>query len=295
VQTADATLFPLNPSLTPLTTIGISKMVAIDKTDKSLLFAENADIEKDGIYVFDETSRPFSLFPALKLLVAKTLFPADVSIIPTSVIFSPDYKQAIINLKRGEDTVSYLISTENETTQLFEVTSSGESLIMAWDTERAKEAARLLEIFPRAFQKIASDSFTILALSPDKTKVLYWGKQEVELPVVIVPRLLGANQTAEHRKLTADGLYVYDRKEDRNYKIEGEEQVMWFADSDHLVASNKHVFEIMDFDGTNRQVVYSGPHEGSYFDVTSDGKLLILANFNPDFNKKPDLYAVGIK
>jgi hypothetical protein len=179
--------------------------------------------------------------------------------------------------------------------QLFEVTSSRDSLTQAWDTERNKEEARLLEIFPSEFQKIASDSFHILSLSPDKTKILYTAVLGSTLPVVIKPRLLGADQTAEQRTLSKGALYVYDRKEDRNYQIRGGDAVMWFADSNHLVANVNHMFEIMDYDGTNRQVAYSGPHVGDYFDITTDGKLLILANFNPDFNKEPDLYAVGIR
>ena len=51
---------------------------------------------------------------------------------------------------------------------------------------------------------------------------------------------------------------------------------------------------VIDYDGVNRQLVYSGPHEGSFFGVNSDGKLLILTNFNPQANKFPDLYSVGI-
>lgn len=306
VVTADATLFPLNASLTPLTTIGISQVVSVDKTDKALLFVENGDLEKDGIYVFDQTKRTFSLFPPIKLLVAKKLFPEDITLKDASVLFSPDYKQGIVVFKRGEDPISYLISLEDESTQLFEVTSSQASLEKAWEAERDSETARLLEIFPREFAKIASDSFHILSLAPDKSKILYEAKQQITLPYVIEPRLVAANQTSEERSIKLDKLYIYDRKEDRNYLISLSEEsekkrqdkesvLMWFPDSRHLVEHEGDKISIIEFDNTSKQIIYSGPHEGSFFDVTSDGKLLILANLNPQFNKTPDIYAVGIK
>ena len=306
VVTADATLFPLNASLTPLTTIGISKVISIDKTDKALLFVENGDVEKDGIYVFDQTKRTFSLFPPLKLLVNKKLFPEDISLKNVSVLFSPDFKQGIVIFKRGEDSISYLISLEDENTQLFEVTSSQTSLENAWDSERALETARLLEIFPKEFAKIASDSFHIISLAPDKSKILYEAKQQITLPYVIVPRLVAANQTPEERSIRLGDLYVYDRKEDRNYRISlsdasekmreaGDSVLAWFFDSRHLVEHEGDKISIVEFDDTSKQIIYSGPHEGSFFDVTSDGKLLILANLNPQFNKTPDIYAVGIR
>lgn len=306
VVTADATLFPLNASLTPLTTIGTSQVVSIDKTDKALLFVENDNPEKDGIYVFDQTKRTFSLFSPIKLLASKTLFPEDVHLKDAEVIFSPDFKQGIVQFKRAEDTISYLLSLEDENTQLFEVTSSQSSLENAWNEEKALETARLLEIFPKQFAKIASDSFHIISLAPDKSKILYEAKQHITLPYVIEPRLVAANQTPEERSLLMGKLYVYDRKEDRNYHItltESSEEMMkvgdtalvWYPDSRHLVKHEGDKISIVEFDDTSKQIIYSGPHEGSFFDVTSDGKLLILANLNPQFNKTPDIYAVGIK
>ncbi len=306
VVTADATLFPLNASLTPLTTIGISKVISIDKTDKALLFVENGDLEKDGIYVFDQQQHPFSLFPPLKLLASKKLFPEDVSLKNGSVIFSPDYKQGIFIFKRGEDSISYLLSLEDANMQLFEVTSSQDSLVKVWSDEQAVETARLLEIFPKQFAKIASDSFHILSLSPDKSKILYEAKQSITLPPVIVPPLVAADQTPEERTLSPQKLYVYDRKEDKNFVIplsadtekrrqEGDTVITWHPSSEHVVIYEGQTISIVEYDGTSRQIVYSGPHEGSFFDVTSDGKLLILANLNPQFNKTPDIYAVGIK
>ncbi len=52
---------------------------------------------------------------------------------------------------------------------------------------------------------------------------------------------------------------------------------------------------IMDYDGMNRQKLYSGPYDSNFFVVTSDGRVLILTNFNSTLDKSFDLYAVGIR
>jgi hypothetical protein len=52
---------------------------------------------------------------------------------------------------------------------------------------------------------------------------------------------------------------------------------------------------IVDYDDTNEQTVYSGPFEQNFVTVTPEGKLIILANLNPEANQFADLYLVGIK
>ena len=51
---------------------------------------------------------------------------------------------------------------------------------------------------------------------------------------------------------------------------------------------------IADFDGLNKQKVYSGPFDTLFFAMVSDGRLLILTNLNPELNVYGDLYAIGI-
>ena len=92
VVSADANLFPLNSSLTPLTNLGLAKVISIDKTERSLLFSQNGVEEKDGIYLFDQNKKPFSFFPPLKLLVLKKNLPLGIDFTKTTTTFSPDFK-----------------------------------------------------------------------------------------------------------------------------------------------------------------------------------------------------------
>ncbi len=307
VVSADATLFPLNASLVPLTNLGIIKIVSVDRTERSLLFSQNGSLEKDGVYLFDSSGKPFSFFAPLKLLLLKQNLPEDVDFSTVQTTFSPDYKEAILEFTRTEGfTSAYLISLDEENKQLFDVTNSRDSLKSAWKAENDLEEAKMMEIFPVDVRKIASDSFQIASYSLDKTKILYRAKRTGELPFFIVPRLIATNQESEDRNLREGQYYVYDKKEDKNFKVKGideivetgeniEKTILWHPNSRHLIINDGKHLSVMEYDNTNRQVVYSGPFLSDYVDISSDGRILILANFNPQTNKYPDVYAVGIK
>ncbi len=171
-----------------------------------------------------------------------------------------------------------------------------------------------METFPKNIQKVASDSFKIIAFSPDKTKVLYQTDKAINLPLAITPPMIASNQTPEERILEAETIYVYDKKEDKNYKISNQLQnsnaqnnqlgqldqleinhsIFWYPDSQHLVINEEKQISVVYYDGQNKQIVYSGPFEQSFLGITTDGKLLILTNLNSKINKLPDIYAVGI-
>ena len=299
VQSVDALLFPTNPSLTPLTNLGIVKTFLIEQSDRLLLFSQNNQPEKDGIYVFDPNRVAISLFPPLKLIVLKSRLPSPVDFQETEVSFSPDEKQAIINFKMPTFDQAYLFSLEEENKQLFEVTTSKDRLIAAWDEEKIKDIDKIVESFLPKVQKIASDSMKIISFSPNKTKVLYQAKANLTLPLIINPPLIASSQTTENRQLIINSLYVYDVKEDKNFIVENwktsDNFPLWYPDSKHFVINEEKQIVITEYDSQNRQIVYSGPYDKEFLGVNTEGKLLILTNLNSQINKLPDIYAVGIK
>ena len=320
VVTLDVLLFPVNPSLAPLSNLGILKAIPVNGTDKIVLFADNGDELKDGVYLFEASKNPLSIFPPLKLLMLKKYLPAGVDLKNTQMYFSPDYKQGILEMplldSQSGETISYLISLEEENINQFDVTVSKDTLVEAWNQEKQANKFKILETFKKDIVKVASDSFDIISFSPDETKFLYLAINEAEVPIVIKPRMVSTNQTPETRVVKPGNLYVYDRKEDRNYKleipymsslIENNEvanSIAWYPDSKHLVIKevplkddegSKEKIVIIDFDGMNRQTVYSGPFDRTFFKAASDGRIIIMTTFNPDTSPMPDLYAVGIK
>lgn len=295
VVTADALLLPVSPSLSSLTNLGIVKAIALGQTEKIILFSQNNDEEKDGIYLFDATKKTFSFFPPLKLIILKKNLEPDMKLENASLIYSPDYKQGIISFSPSR---SYLISLDEQNNSTIEVSKSKDQLIQAWEKEKKKIQSKILETFPKEFAKIASDSFHIIDFSPDETKVLYRPKISTTFPIVISPRLVSVNQTKEERTLKINTFYVYDKREDKNYNMktlslsQPEGSVLWHPDSKHLLFNEPLKISIIEYDGINKQTVYSGPFVGSFFTVTNNGQIIILGNLNPENNPFPDLYAV---
>ncbi|MCX7881373.1 MAG: PEGA domain-containing protein [Patescibacteria group bacterium] len=307
VYNINAFLVPLNPSLLPLTNLGVFKAIPLGENDKIIIFVKNDDETKEGVYLFDAGKKPAILFPPVKLLLSKTLLPEKdlVDWKKTNVLFSPDLKQAIFEFYTNDNSPfgSYLLSLEEENKTLFDITSSKEVLLSAWEKEKEKEMIKILETFPKEFVKVASDSFRLISYSPKKTKVLYQAKEDKELPLIIKPPLPSVNQTTEERVLKKDNFYIYDKKEDKNYRLDAllkeiildADTVKWYFDSQRLIFLDEKKIILIDDSGENKQTVYSGPFNDKFFTVTSDGNLIILTNLNPEANEYPDLYLVGIK
>lgn len=311
VISLEATLFPKNPSLSSLTNIGVVKAIPLDQTDKVIIFSQQNNPEQDGIYLFEAGKKPLSLTRPLKTLLLEKALPLEnPDFTQANIFFSPDYKQAILEL----DDRSFLISTEEEEQVPFDVSQSKDTLLNAWEEENGKQVTKILDGFPKEITKIATDSFRIIHFSSDETKILYQAKKEINIPLVKKPPLIGANQTKEERVLNKNQLYLYDKTEDKNFNLSNllslidstrgkkpiaeekiNQSIQWYHDSKHLVIKGKNKISIVDYDGTNIKTIYSGPFDPSFFSITSDGRILILANLNPETNQFPDLYSVNTK
>lgn len=167
-----------------------------------------------------------------------------------------------------------------------------------------------------------------------KKKILYQAKQDILIPIAIKPPVIGANPSIENRNIKKNRLYVYDKIEDKNYAIPFDEKklppvpeksiepeiiseeeitdkeldisiltrpalissyIQWYPSSRHLVYNEEKEIVIIEYDGLNKQTVYSGPYNNNFFSTSSDWKLFILANLNPQNNLYSDLYEIGIR
>ncbi len=219
VLTLDALLVPKNPSLLSLSNLGIIKAIPYHEANKVILFSQNDDIEKDGIYVFEADTKPISFFAPLKLLILKSNLPAGVDLSKTNVTFSPDLQEAIFEFPTVVgSTYSFLFNLGEEVTQPFDITSTKDSMLAEWKISKNEEVAKILETFPKALRPFAVENFSIISFSPDQSKMLYQAIRDENLPAINKP-IIGSNQTAESRSIKKDQIYVYDKKEDKNFLI----------------------------------------------------------------------------
>ncbi len=301
---ADALLFPLNPSLSPITSLGVSIAKFLPNFGKTILISLNEDVEKDGIYLLENKDQSLSIFNPLKLIALKSLFPQDFDLIKAKIEESFDGKQIMVS-QEDKNNTSYLLSIDEQAKNLFNTSGSENTIKDAWKKSEIKNEQKILETYKDPLPQIASDSIKIISFSPDESKILYIAKINTKLEPMITPPIIGANQTKEERDIKINNVYVYDKKEDKNFLIninrknlknaEIEKYILWYPDSKHLVINEEKKISIVDYDNDNKQTVYSGPFESDFFAISSEGKLLILANLNPQNNKLPDVYAVGIK
>lgn len=221
VMSLSANLFSKNPSLTPLTNLGVARAIAVGNTDRILLVTESGDVEKDGMYLFEPSNQPLTIFPPLKLLLLKSLLPETLDMKTAEVVFDPTFKRAIITLLTSEDETafSYLISLDEQNQELFDVSDSKEEIVTAWQAETNREMLKVLEALPKEMQKVATESFSLISLSPDEKKLLYVAKEDAIIPLILDPPLIGANQSREKRTIVKGHVYIYDKKEDKNFEV----------------------------------------------------------------------------
>lgn len=334
VMSLNAHLYSKNPSLTPLTNLGIIKAIPLGNTENTILVSQTGDTEKDGFYMFQSTKRTIAIFPPLNLIMLKSILPAEIDLSTVSFDFDSDYSQAVASFTLpDETTVSYLIELNKQTLEAIDVTASKENIVNRWSEEINEEMVKVVETLPKKIKPLAIDGFEVISLSPDEKRLMYLAKKDIELPLVINPPLIGANQSPEERKLKKGSVYIYDKKEDKNFRVPVEistellkeipaptempattsastvvahvsnttitravqEHVLWFPTSDYIVLKEKNQIVLTEYDGGNRQVVYAGPFSPEFFAISPDWNLIVIINFNPNNNQYGDLYSVGIK
>lgn len=138
----------------------------------------------------------------------------------------------------------------------------------------------------------------VINFSPDETKILYEATVSAAIPTIIKPPLIGTNPTEEDRNLKPGSTYIYDIKEDRNYSIKdiNASSSHWLPTSRHLLLVAKEKIEVLEFDGTNRRIVYAGPFWDSFaVPWTSPTKIVILTSLNPAAGSIANLYTVNLR
>lgn len=70
--------------------------------------------------------------------------------------------------------------------------------------------------------------------------------------------------------------------------------LQWYPDSKHLLYINDNTINVMDYDGTNKTVLYAGPFKENFFYPWPDGSRLLIQTVFA-FNAPVNLYAIELK
>ena len=305
VSSIYALLIPTAPKLNNITQAGISNPV-LDPTRTKIAYTVSSsdDSRKNGVYILD-----MGLRPILTLQSSSTQITDDTidNFSKATLSWSPDAKELVATISAEPNTATtYLLKTTfNQNPQ--DITATLATVDSSWKEQKDIQDKSQLLGLKANLQNLIKECFTILSWSEDETKILYTASRSATLPLVINPPLIGTDPTPEVREINKGSVYVYDIREDKNFKIldsmpENKSQdfingfpLNWFTDSKHLIYIADKKIDIMDYDGQNRTTIYAGPFIDGYAFSWPDGsKILILTNLgNPTI--PPNLYTIGLK
>lgn len=312
VTQVDAVLFPAAPSLTALTFDGVGRTVATPELTKvayevplSQNLFNSEEGKKAGLWVIELLSLPLGFSNEPRQIT-------DANLEDASWIWSPDRRELLLNTAAGV----FLLDAGKFTAQdkLVNVTSRRENTLLEWQDEKNQKLSAQLNKLPDELQGILERKAASIVFAPDETKVLYTASGEEIIPEELVSPLPGASTQKQERDIKNGRTYVYDIKEDRNFLVsetrvsldtinylsgknnqEPQNALRWFPTSSHLVLVEKDKVTIMDYDGTNKQQVYSGNYVLAHaYPFVNRARILILTNLGAE-STPTNLYSLSLK
>lgn len=291
VAEAQVSLFRAAPSLTPVTFSGSINPVPSEDLSR-IAYAvpvtkEPNAVSKTGLWVIETADLPLGFSRDPRRI-------ADGDYSTATWQFSPDGRQLLVTTKTG----IYLIDSGTFTPQnsMTNVASKKEAILKDWETQKKNKTSAQIKNLPDDVADILTRKASLVTFSPDENKILYTASGSASLKSDLIKELPGSSTQAQERTIETGKTYVYDIKEDRNFKVGDEGQVLhWFPTSIHLVLAEEAKITVMDYDGTNRQAVYTGSYiSPNAYPYANTSKLLILTNLGSN-GSVANLYSLSLK
>jgi hypothetical protein len=291
VSVVNAFLLPAAPSLTAFTTSGaITPSVNEDQTKIIYVVPTKESVPSDtkaGVWLAETTNLPLGFSRDPRQIT--DLVPTDAQI-----EWSPDSREILLTTK----SVTYRLNLNQFTNgkQASVVTSTKDTIRAEWKTKKEDKLTAKLSSLPDQIRDIFLKKVKNVTFSPDENRILYVASGSATIPEGLVNALPGSSTQKETRKLTDSLSYVYDIKEDKNFEVGAKnESLYWIPNSLNLLVPQKDSISVVDYDGTNRNVIYSGNYIFPYaYPSTSTNRVLILTNFGAE-KSTPNLYWLGLK
>jgi hypothetical protein len=289
VTVATINLFRIAPSLTAVTfDAAISPVASEDYSKIAFVVPSKATGDtKAGLWIVDTADLPLGFTRDPRRIT-------DGDLASASWEFSPDGRQILLISASGV----YLLDAGTFTpqNQRVNISSRKEATLASWRQERQTKLLAQIRNLPEQVSDLLTRKASHVLFSPDETKILYTASGSATLGENLVKPLPGSSTQKQERTITEGKTYVYDTKEDRNFLVADTGATLrWFPTSRHLVYPEEGKITIMEYDGTNRQAVYSGSYSQPYaFPYVNTSKLLILTNLGSG-GSTTNLYSLSLK
>ena len=277
-----ATLFPAIPTIYPLTFNGIKTPTLSPDASKLAFIVPSG--KRAGVWVWTMANNQPIAFARSAEPHPIILNTPNLDFSTSALQWSPDSKQIIATL----DTNSYLLDSERLTTDPRDITPTLESTLNVWKEDTIqKDNAGLLTIKDKNTRKIASDS-AILKWSPDETKFISISNLPQPTPA---PKI-----NSNNKPVLIENAKVYDLETNRSYDLPPARLHFWLPDSEHVVLVEGGDVSIVDFDGTNKAVIYAGNFLDDFvFAWPDSSRLVLISTFPTPTASEPNLYGINLK
>jgi WD40 repeat protein len=303
VTEATAHLFKSVPSLSAITFSGVDNPIPsydLSKIGYVVPPTQN-NTENQGLWIMETVNLPLGFSRDPRRIT-------DGNLTGSSWVWSPDGREILLTTTQG----IFLLDTGVFTSQAQRVNVAEQrSMILAsWQEEKNKKNTDQIKKLPEELREIMQRRTEALEFSPDEEMVLYTASSSATIPTNLIKKLPGASTQKEVREIEKGKNYIYDLKEDKNFLIDdgdGEliieggfsnsavRRISWYPSSRNLILAEEGKITIMDYDGTNKQIVYSGsfitPH---VYPTLSLDRLLILTNLGAG-TTAANLYSLSLK
>jgi len=317
VTQTNATLFRAAPDLRPLTNTGAINPTLSPNGSKIIYAVTQASsARKNGVWLLDLSSS-LPLTRANTRQLTSSLDDIDWS--RSQFIWSPDTKTVLLieHDTKEKITTAYLIPLDKFTPadQLIDVSLQLEIILNQWQREIQEELKVKLAKAPLEVRKIATQSAQLVQFSPDEERFFYLATASAQIPDHLLPHPPARSTQPEERTIKPNNVYVYDLKEDSNFRLGTAEELginqknlssvfgfqinrqpVHWLDNHHLVFIDQpeRAIKVIEAEATNKQTVYAGPFENGYVFPSPSGKsLIILTSLHPD--SPGNLYEVRIR
>ncbi len=296
VTQINAYLFPIAPSLSAISFAGSKNpIISPDLTKIAYLVPLSSDAEakntqtdeKSGLWVLETANLPLGFNREPRKIT-------DGDTKDWNFTWSPDSREIMAETKKA----TYELDAGQFTSQLARVDIKAQQakILDNWSLLKKERLAAQLAKLPTKLKDVFEKSTSDITFSPDEEKILYTATASAVVTEGLVPPLPGSSTQTQERNIRPNKKYVYDVKEDRNFTVADDKQITyWMPTSAHLMLPQKDKVIIEDYDGTNKQSVYTGSYVYPYaFPTGSPSRFLILTNFGAD-SALTNLYSVSLK
>ncbi len=290
VQQTDAYLFRTTPDIRSITFSGAINPVLSPTGTKIIYAVASASASKNnGLYQYDLTNNLLPLSKNQPKLIAVNFHNLDWS--KFKFQFSPDGKELLATSQNGN--ISYLINLEEPIIyqKLQDVTLNKSIILASWKRAESVQIQESIKKLPAVFQNFVSTASSSLALfSSNNERFLYLAQSDYNLDNNLILPPPNQSTQAQTRQIKKGNYYVYDIKDDTNFKIGNAQDLTllsWLPDSNNLIFIQQDKIFTIDYDGTNLRPIFSGKFSNNFLASKTDGSEIIILDDN--------LYALSIR